>query len=214
MTARFKAQYFPLAILIASILLIFTNACVKPQQSVKEPDRTDSTTGILLYSFTIMKPQLNIYGLQIHNLDNHTKSQLTLMRSQEIPDIDNDSLKTYYYAIRVPAGEYRFYGWTMSGGGTTYFPKGNFTIPFTVAGASVNYIGDYFAVTKKSPKFLGMSTAEGGLFVVSNRYESHYKLIQDKFPALKSWRVLDAMPDFLESNSKYSGMLLKGINTP
>jgi hypothetical protein len=214
MTARFKAQYLFLTILIASTLLIFTSACVKPQRSVKGPDQTDSTTGILLYSFTTMKPELSIYGLQIHNLDNHTKSQLTLMRSQETPDLDNDSLKTYYYAIRVPAGEYRFYGWTMSGAGTTYFPKGNFTIPFLVTGASVNYIGDYLAVTKRSPKFLGMSTPEGGFFVVSNRYESHYELIQNKFPDLKNWRVLDALPNFIESNSKYSGMFLKGINTP
>ncbi len=155
-----------------------------------------------------------MYQLKIHNLDNHDKFPLNLMRLQERPDLDSDSLKTYYYAIRIPAGEYRIYGWTMSIGNTTYFPKSNISIPFTVTGGAVNYMGDYLAVTKSSPKFLGMASPQGGLFVVSNQYEPHYALIQDKFPALKSWRVIDAMPDFIGSNTKYSGMLLKGINTP
>lgn len=214
MTLRFKAKYLFLTILIASALLILTNACVKPQQSVQSPDQTDSTTGILMYSFTTVKPEFSLYQLQIHNLDNHDKFPLTLIRSQASPDIDNDSLKTYYYAIRVPAGKYRIYGWNMSIGGTTYFPKSNISIPFTVTGATVNYIGDYLAVTKSSPKFLGMASPQGGLFVVSNQYEPHYALIQDKFPALKSWRILDAMPDFIGNNTKYSGMVFKGINTP
>lgn len=214
MNPLFRAKCLFITVLIASSLLVFTNACMKPQRSVQSPSQTDSTTGLLLYSFTTAKPEFSIYQLQIHNLDNHDKFPLTLIRLQERPDIDNDSLKTYYYAIRVPAGEYRIYGWNMSIGNTTYFPKSNISIPFTVAGATVNYIGDYLAVTKGGPKFFGMSAPEGGLFVVSNQYEPHYELIQDKFPALKSWRVLDAMPDFIGSNTKYSGMLLKGINTP
>lgn len=214
MTQRSKARYFSLTILIASSLLIFTNACVKPQRSVQGPSQTDSTTGILLYSFTTVQPEFSFYSLEIHNLESHEKFPLKLMRLQERPDIDGDSSNTFYYAIRVPAGEYRIYGWKMSIGGTTYFPKSNISIPFTVTGATVNYMGDYLAVTKSSRKFLGMTSPQGGLFVVSNQYEPHYALIQDKFPALKSWRVVDAMPDFIGSNTKYSGMLLKGINTP
>lgn len=100
----------------------------------------------------------------------------------------------------------------MYAGETAYFPKGNFSIPFTVTGGRVNYFGDYFAVTRKGKIFLGEPGS--GRFIVSNRYQQDYDLIKERFPALINIRVMDAMPDFVRNNTAYTGMYLKGINTP
>lgn len=128
-------------------------------------------------------------------------------------------MKIQYYTTVLLKGNYKIYGWGMvyntGNGKTTYYPKGNFSIPFTVFGGDINYVGDYRGqLVGNARNTDGIDVPTGAYFVVSNRYNQDYNVISNKFPNLKLDKVLNSMPDFTANNSVYSRMFLKGINIP
>jgi len=180
-------------------------------------NKSDSTQGLLIYSISTMKQAYSSYYLEIYHFESRKKEKLMLMPLHSSPEMKNDSVKVYYQAAMLPSGDYKIYGWGMTynnGSGITYFPMGNFDLPFTVSGGRINYLGDYLGITSKGRNAIGMKVPSGGYFIVSNRFEKDHPAIVEKWPGLDLNSVLNAMPDFSENKPSRSLMLLKGINIP
>lgn len=200
------------------IIIIFTNVAKAQRNATREFDPADSTQGLVIFSISTTKPAFNGYYLDIFHIESRRKEKLGLSTSFNSPDLKGDSTKVYYNAVLLPDGEYKIYGWGMeynSGSGTkTYFPMGNFGLPFTVAGGRINYLGDYLGTLTPGRNMLGMRIPSGGYFIVSNRFDQDYEIIVNKWPGLDLIKVLNAMPDFGENKPMRSLMFLKGINIP
>lgn len=205
-------------VFLAVSILLFRCAGSSPKinQSPRKLNYSsaDTVNGVILFSFSAPKSFLQYYySLEILNVD--TKTKTTLRGSSYEPDISNDSLKTGYEAIVLPKGNYRLYNWTISSGQTKFFPKGNFSLPFTVFGGDINYIGDYQGVVYNSlRKGPGHWPSTEVYFVVSNRYSQDAGVVASKFPDVDLSKVVNSMPDFVQNNTRFSLMYLKGINIP
>ncbi len=212
-------RHFFVSFLPAVIVMFILNGCASSVQGpmARTIDTMDSTSGTLLYSISTVKPEFSNYYLGIFHLDSRKKEKLYRVSTYS-PDIKNDSVSVHYNAITLPAGEYKIYAWgleyPMVNGTRTFFPKGNFSIMFTVSANRINYIGDYLAIPVVGRDLLGIKQPTGGYFVVSNRFEKDYQTITSHFSKLDFKGVIDAMPDFSANNTRYSLMYLKGINIP
>lgn len=205
-------------ILFIGATAILMNGCAPARQNPKSVAlSTDSINGTVLYSISTTKNVFSNYYLEIFNLESRTKEKLYRV-SEFNPDIKEDSVSVHYNAVTLPAGEYKIFGWSMvylTGNGTkTFFPMGNFSIPFTVAENSVNYLGDYLGVPTMGRNIIGLKIPVGGYFIASERYEKDYQVISSRFPKLDLKGTVNAMPDFTKNNSRYSRIFLKGINIP
>lgn len=135
-------------------------------------------------------------------------------------EIKKDSIRTFYDAIKLPAGEYIMRGWRMNyadvygrlpfGSG----PSTQFHIPFTVFAGKVNYLGDYLAVVTQNKNLSGSQTGFGGYFIVSHRFNTDILAIKQKFHRLELSETLNCVPNFTSYNKKYTGIMVKGINVP
>lgn len=208
----FSTLFFSLLI----TLFLANHATAQRGRDVGSFDKADSTQGLVIYSISTTKPTFNHYYLDIFHLESRKKEKLEFGTFQ-LADVKNDSAKVYYFAVKLPIGDYKIYGWGMvtsyGYGGTTIQPRGNFGLPFTVFGGSISYLGDYLGSAGKG-SFIGLEVPKGGYFIVSNRYEEDYKAISEKWPSLDLTGVLNAMPDFSENKPTRSLMFLKGINIP
>lgn len=177
-------------------------------------NQTDTSDGVVLFSFSVPRKSWQ-YTCSIEIINMNTKVRTWLSGAFYQPDIKNESVKMVYKAVVLPQGDYHIYNWEINYGQTKFFPKGNFSIPFTVHGGDINYIGDYMAVLMddagKSPKFMSPTDVH---FVVSNQFKRDADIVKSKFADLDLNHVLNSMPDFSGNNTKYSLMYLKGINIP
>lgn len=201
------------------VILTISQACVIAQRNaVNDFDESDSTKGLVIFSISTTKPAFSGYYLEVFHFENRTKEKLRLSPSFQLPDIKGDSSKIYYNAVLLPSGEYKIYGWGMefnSGTGiTTFFPMGNFSLPFAVTGGRVNYLGDYLGTSKGGRDILGMKRPTGGYFIVSSRFTEDFETIIRKWPNLDLNKTLNAVPDFGGNKPLRSLMYLKGINIP
>ena len=192
-------------------------AIAQRNTAVTNFDRTDSTQGLLIYSISTTKPAYSSYYLEVYHLESRKKEKLELLPFREA-EIKSDSIKVHYRAIMLPSGDYKIYGWGMTynygSGQKTFFPMGNFGLPFTVFGGRINYLGDYLGTTSLGRNVFGIKIPSGGYFIVSNRFEEDYEAIINKWPNLDLNGILNSMPDFSENKPIRSLMFLKGINIP
>ena len=155
-----------------TILLVASPSAAQRGRDVEKFDKTDSTQGLVIYSISTTKPAFSGYYLDIFHLESRKKEKLRL-QSFQLPEIKNDSSRVYYHAVMLPSGDYKIYGWGMEynygSGEKTFFPMGNFGLPFTVFGGSINYLGDYLGTTTLGKSIIGLKVANGGYFIVSNR---------------------------------------------
>jgi hypothetical protein len=199
---------------------LLVNGCASSIPNVSQSpkklnyNRADSENGVILFSFSAPKSSWQyFFSLEILNED--TKVKTSLRGSSYKPDIKNDSLKISYEAVILPKGNYRLYNWEISSGQTKFFPKGNFSLPFTVFGGDVNYIGDYQGVINSGRRGgPGYWPSTEVYYLVSNRYNQDAVIVASKYPDVDFRKVLNSMPDFGQSNTKFSLMFLKGINIP
>jgi len=179
-------------------------------------NEADSTSGIAVFSISVGKSDVHSYSIKIAQVEYEMKGALDVNVGR--PDVKNDSVYTFYRALVLPAGEYRIYGWTMtSGHGSSeykYSPKGNFSIPFSIHGGQINYLGDYFGVTNFAFKFPFLKQSSNGYYIVSNQFQESLYAMKTKFPKLEIDKALIEIPDFATQNKDYSGMYLKGVQIP
>ena len=208
-----------LSILCFSLLtiLFFANPSTAQRgRDVEKFDKTDSTQGLVIYSISTTRPIFSIYYLDIYQFESRKKARFALGTFQ-LADVKNDSAKVHYFAVILPKGNYKIYGWglvTSGFGGSTITPGGNFSLPFTVSGGSINYLGDYLGTAVLGKGINVLLAPKRGYFIVSNRYEEDYKAIADKWPSLDLTGTLNAMPDFSRNKPMHSLTFLKGINIP
>lgn len=208
-----------LSILFFSLLTLLFFAIPSTAQrgrDVEKFDKTDSTRGLVIFSISTTKPILSIYYLDIFHFESRKKARFALGTFQ-LADVKNDSAKVHYFATKLPRGHYKIFGWGLVSngiGGSTITPRGNFNLPFTVSGGSINYLGDYLGSAVYGKGINVLKGPQGGYFIVSNRYEEDYKAIAEKWPSLDLTGILNAMPDFSENKPMRSLMYLKGINIP
>jgi hypothetical protein len=216
-----KLNYLPVlfCFVICSVSLGLLTNCAGTYQppSNVSLNKSDTANGIVLYSISMPKSSLGTYYLHIFHLGNRTKERLHISGSG-IPDYKEEGMEIHYGAQTLPKGDYKIYGWEIvynyGGGKQTYFPKANISVPFTIYGGDVNYIGDYFAGTRKITGNGELKISMDFNFTVSNRYREDSKIIGNKYPALNLNKVVDAIPDFAGHNTANSGFYLKGINVP
>lgn len=179
-------------------------------------DETDSTSGIAVFSISAGKSNISNYSIKIVQNEYEMKGAMEV--NVRRPDAQNDSVFTFYRAIVLPAGEYRIYGWTMTSvqgrSEQKYFPKGNFSIPFTIRGGQINYLGDYRGVTNNALKNSLFGRSSNSYFIVSNHFQENLNDMKAKFPNLEIEEALRNIPDFATYNNIYSGMYLKGVQIP
>lgn len=212
-------KYFT-SLLLSIIALISLSGCAGSIQNSGQRssdmtfNRSDTTKGMVLYSFSQSKSRWPI-SFSFDIIHTETKKKTTLFVGSNTPDVMNDSIQKCYGAVILPEGDYTLYNWKMSSGSNSYFPKGNFSIPFTIFGGDVNYIGDYLLKNidvNRTAK--GVWPYRETFFIVSNGYAEDFDIVKDKFPNLDLNKVLDAVPDFSRNNSKFSLMYLKGVQIP
>jgi hypothetical protein len=174
----------------------------------------DTSDGVVLISFSAPK-KLWLYTCSIEIINVDTKVRTWLSGSFLQPDLTDDSVKVVYKAVELPEGDYHILNWQIYRGQSKFVPLGIFTIPFTVRSGHINYIGDYMGLLKnkagKTPVFMPPTDV---YFEVSDRFNSDADMFESKFKHLDLSNVLNAMPDFSGSNTKYSLMYLEGINIP
>jgi len=198
-------------------VFLANHAAAQRGRDVENFDKTDSTKGLVIYSISTTKPIFSRYNLKIFNLESRKKENFHLGTFQ-LADVKSDSVKIYYFAAMLPKGNYKIYGWDLVlnhyRGATTFSPRGNFSLPFTVAGGSINYLGDYLGTAVIGKGINVLLGPKGGYYIVSNRYEEDFKAIAEKWPSLDLTGILNTMPDFSENKPIRSLMFLKGINIP
>jgi hypothetical protein len=206
-------------LILATLLCRFLLSCTLPVHLIPSQitiDKADKTMGIAVFSISVNNSDFTGYTINI--VHNEYKMTGELAIHTLYPDIKKDTIDTYFRALQLPTGKYRIYGWAMSSGDgkseRIYFPKGNFSIPFTIYGGRVNYLGDYMGVSIIDPRFPKFRIASKGYFVVSDQFEADYETLIVKFPKLDLNKVLLCIPDFARYNKNYSGMYLKGIQIP
>lgn len=176
-------------------------------------DETDSTSGIAVFSISVGKSNVSNYSIKIVQNEYEMKGAMEVNVGK--PDVKNDSVHTFYRAMVLPAGEYRIYGWTMTAvqgrGEQKYFPKGNFSIPFTIRGGQINYLGDYLGVTNYAFKFPFNTQSSNKYYIVSDQFQESLNNMKIKFPKLEMEKAVVEIPDFASHNKIYSGMYLKGV---
>jgi hypothetical protein len=208
-----------LRLCFSNIVLSLLTSCAGTYQapSSLNLNKSDTSSGIVLYSISVPKSSNGSYYIDIFHIESRTKERL-FMTSSEVPVIKNDEMKVYYFTKVLPQGDYKIFGWGVTynfGYGTkTYTSRVNISIPFTVQGDEINYLGDYFGVIKKILDGGGLKVPIKAYFIVSNRFKQDINLINKRLPNLNLEESLEAIPDFAANNTAYSGFYLKGINVP
>ncbi|WP_159466911.1 hypothetical protein [Dyadobacter sp. 3J3] len=210
-----KSSLFYFSFLFILFLTAISGKCQIPSKLTL--DKSDTTSGIVLFSFSVPRQSYGEYYLDIFHIESRKREKL-FFHTSEVPDIKNKEMRIYYGAKLLPKGEYKIYGWGMIFNGatatSTYTSRANFSIPFTIFEGDINYLGDYFGIFRRITDQGGLKVPTEAYFIVSNRYMEDRELIRNKFSSLNLNHVVDGMPDFAGNNTAYSGLFLKGINVP
>ena len=182
--------------------------------------QSNTSEGVLLISFSLSAYD-QIFSSHNIFISNREYKSLNPRKDYRVSyDIREDSIRIYYEAYKLPAGEYIMRGWDMHNDGNSgrpllgRGPSSQFHIPFTVFAGKVNYIGDYLAIVTQNKNLSGSQIGYGGYFVVSRRLQKDLPIVEKRFPKLNLVGTLNCVPDFTAYNKKYTGIFVKGINTP
>jgi hypothetical protein len=113
------------------------------------------------------------------------------------PDFQDEQVKANLFKLTLPAGEYELYSvsfyYNNGTSESTFTPKAEFSIPFTVEKGKVTYLGSLTARGIWGRNFLRMPVPAGGYFVVEDRRTRDLPLIQSRLsgPATPQVKLLE-----------------------
>jgi hypothetical protein len=115
------------------------------------------------------------------------------------PNYRDERVGATIFAIRLPAGRYEIYNYTLFQrgpfGGTTYSARQDFSLAFTIEPSRATYVGEYFARPDTGRTGFGVATTQGAIFAVGDQRARDLNFARQQWPDFDFSAVIDGMPD-------------------
>jgi hypothetical protein len=110
------------------------------------------------------------------------------MFSSDKPDFEDPNESGEVTALKIMPGEYEIYSFSVFQNGypstSTYTPRQEFSIPFTIVPGETVYLGRYLAVATYGENFFGMTVKGGPIFVVSDQQARDVAIAKSELPEI------------------------------
>jgi hypothetical protein len=115
------------------------------------------------------------------------------------PNYRDDRIDATIFAIRLPAGRYEIYNYTLFQrgpfGGTTYSARQDFSLAFSVEPGRATYVGEYFVRPDTGRTGFGVATTQGAIFAVGEQRARDLNFARQQWPDFDFSTVIGAVPD-------------------
>lgn len=197
-----------LPILFSTVLL----AIVGCANTALEPRNVTSASlkenqGVLIGSFA-RDPSGPNYFSQRFFFKNTSTGEVHELRAQPTFNVFNGKTPDDFteatsngavFALTLPAGRYTFFNFRLyqSNGyfQQSFTSKSDYSIPFEIYPAKVNYIGEIKIMTTVGKNFFGRPVHAGGLWFISNQRDRDIRLLNSLHPDVPTMDVVSVIPD-------------------